>query len=141
MASSVGVIRTFTPYVTSEFEQHSLTSTTTIIASLNGGLAKLPYAKLIDMWGRPQGFALMVSCMTTGIIMMAACGHVQTYCAAQVFYNLGYSGINFTLTSFIADTSSIRNRVFIMAFAASSGLATAWIYGPAASNVLKKIGY
>lgn len=78
-----------TPYVTSEFALHSLTAATSIMSSIIGGLTKLPLAKLIDVWGRPQGFALMTLCLTIGLIMMAACNGVQTYAAAQVFYWVG----------------------------------------------------
>jgi hypothetical protein len=38
-----------TPYVTSEFRLHSLTSATGVMSSLIGGLTKLPLAKLIDI--------------------------------------------------------------------------------------------
>ena len=79
-----------TPYVTSEFQLHGLTAATGIMASLIGGIFKLPLAKIIDIWGRPQGYALMVFCMTVGMIMMAACQNVQTYAAAEVFNQLGY---------------------------------------------------
>ncbi|KAI8719700.1 hypothetical protein NCS52_00751300 [Fusarium sp. LHS14.1] len=141
LAFSSGIFTTLTPYVTSDFQRHSLTATTTIVSSLIGGLFKLLYAKLIDVWGRQQGFALMVAVMTMGAIMMAACQNVQTYCAAQVFYNVGYNGVNFTLTIFIADTSSLRNRAFVIAYTGSCSLITAWIYGPAANSILRTIGF
>lgn len=141
MAFSSGIISTLTPYVTSAFKEHSLTATTSIISTLIGGLVKLPYAKLIDIWGRPQGFAVMVACLTLGLIMMAGCNNVKTYCAAQVFYNVGYYGIDFSITIFIADTSSLKNRAFLIAFIASPYLATVWAYGPAAQSILSTIGF
>jgi hypothetical protein len=104
---------TLTPYVTSSFQAHSLTATTSIISSLISGLWKLPYAKILDVWGRPQGFALMVASTVLGFVMMAGCNNVTTYCAAQVFYQLGYSAIDFTITIFVADTSSLRNRAWV----------------------------
>lgn len=79
-----------TPYVTSEFRAHSLTAATSIMASLIGGIFKLPLAKIIDVWGRPQGFILMVACMTLGMVMMALCQNVTTYAAAEVFNAVGY---------------------------------------------------
>lgn len=136
-----GIVGTLTPYVTSSFNAHSLTATTNIISSLIGGLVKLPYAKLMDIWGRPQGFALMVGCFTMGLVMMAGCNDVKTYCAAQVFYSIGYNGIGFTTTIFIADTSALRNRAFWIAYASSPWLITVWIYGPASYNILETIGF
>lgn len=78
-----------TPYITSAFEEHSLTATTSIMSSLIGGLFTLPLAKILDIWGRPQGFALMTLVLVLGLVMMAACQNVETYAAAQVFYWLG----------------------------------------------------
>jgi hypothetical protein len=79
-----------TPYVTSSFLQHSLTATTSVMASLIGGLFQLPLAKILDIWGRPQGFACMTFLLLIGLVMMAVCQNVQTYAAAQVFYWVGY---------------------------------------------------
>lgn len=79
-----------TPYITSAFQEHSLTALTGVFSSLIGGLIKLPLAKVLDIWGRAEGFAIMVVCLTVGIIMMAVCNNVQTYAAAQVFYWVGY---------------------------------------------------
>lgn len=77
-------------YVTSSFAQHGLTATTSVMANLIGGLSKIPLAKILDIWGRPQGFVLMLACLVIGLIMMAACQNVETYAAAQVFYWVGY---------------------------------------------------
>jgi hypothetical protein len=79
--------------------------------------------------------------MTLGLIMMAGCNNVQTYCAAQVFYNVGYNGIDFTNTIFIADTSSLKNRALVIAFTSSPWIATVWAYGPAAQSILETIGF
>ncbi|CEL06088.1 hypothetical protein ASPCAL07198 [Aspergillus calidoustus] len=141
MAFASGMIGNLTPFVTSAFAEHSLTATTSIISSLAAGLIKLPYAKLMDIWGRPQGFAVMVGSMTMGLIMMAGCNNVETYCAAQVFYQIGYTGLDFTMTIFIADTSKLKNRAFWIAFVASPYIATVWAYGPASQSTLDTIGF
>lgn len=141
LAFSQGISTTLTPYVTSSFQEHSLTAVTSIMSGLIGGLVKLPYAKLMDVWGRPQAFALMVALLTVGLIMMAGCNNVQTYCAAQVFYWVGYDGILFTITIFVADTSSLRNRAFWIAFTASPSIATVWAYGPATESILNTMGW
>jgi MFS family permease len=140
-AFSSGIISTLTPYVTSSFTAHSLTATMSIAASLISGLIKLPYAKLMNVWGRPQVFGVMIIIMTIGLVMMASCNSVQTYAAALVFYNVGYSTVDFTCTIFIADTSSLKSRAFMIAFAASPWLATVWAYGPAAHSALDGIGF
>jgi len=84
-----GMSGSLTPYVTSSFQRHSLTATTGIFSSLIGGLIKLPLAKVLDIFGRPQGFFVCMWIMVIGLIMMAACQNVETYAAAQVFYWVG----------------------------------------------------
>ncbi|KAH8594980.1 siderophore iron transporter-like protein mirB [Bisporella sp. PMI_857] len=135
-AFASGMTGTLTPYVTSDFSAHSLTATTSILSSLISGLIKLPYAKFLDIVGRPFGFALSILSCTIGLIMMAACKNVETYAAAQVFYYTGYACVDFTITIFIADTSKLKNRAFMIAYAASPWLITTWIYGPACDRVL-----
>ncbi|KAJ0109240.1 hypothetical protein J7T55_009571 [Diaporthe amygdali] len=136
-----GVAGTFTVYVTSDFSAHSLTATTTILSSLMAGLIKLPYAKFIDNFGRPQGFCLAVGSMTIGLAMMAACRNVETYCAAQVFYAMGYNCIDFTLVIFVVDTSQLKNRALMISYIATPWLITTWIYGPASQKMLETIGF
>jgi hypothetical protein len=83
------VVRVLSPFVTSSFSRHSLTATTTVVSSIIGGLIKLPLAKVLDTWGRPQGLTLMLVAWVLGFIMMAACKNVTTYAAAQVFSVVG----------------------------------------------------
>jgi hypothetical protein len=60
------------------------------MANIIGGLSKIPLAKILDTWGRPQGISLTLFIWVVGFIMMAACNNVQTYAAAQVFSSVGY---------------------------------------------------
>lgn len=60
------------------------------MANIIGGLSKIPLAKILDSWGRPQGMTLMLIIWVVGFVMMAACDNVQTYAAAQVFSSVGY---------------------------------------------------
>jgi hypothetical protein len=85
------VVRAMNPYVTSAFRLHSLTAATGIMSSIIGGLSKIPLAKLLDMWGRPQGLLLSLFVWMVGYIMMASCRNVETYAAAQVFSSTGYA--------------------------------------------------
>lgn len=83
------VIRSLNPYVTSSFSLHSLTAATYIMANIFGGLTKLPLAKIMDMWGRPQGMTIMLFFWVLGYALMARCWNVQMYAAAQVFSAMG----------------------------------------------------
>lgn len=127
-----GATGALTPYVTSEFSAHSLTATVDIVSSIVSGVLKLTLAKILDVFGRPQGYLLCICLTTLGLVMMAACGNVETYAAAQVFYSVGNSGIIYCLTVFVADTSSLRNRGLAIAYSLSPYIITTWISGPVA---------
>lgn len=45
--------------------------------------------QIMDIWGRPEAFAIMVASMTIGQIMLAGSNNPQTYAAAEVFNQLG----------------------------------------------------
>jgi hypothetical protein len=45
---------------------HSLVSTIAIVSNIVGGVLKLPIAKLLDLWGRAEGFCLMLACTVIG---------------------------------------------------------------------------
>lgn len=83
------VLRAMNPFVVSAFRLHSLTAAVGIMSSIIGGLYKIPLAKLLDTWGRPQGLLLSLFVWIMGYVMMAACKNVQTYAAAQVFSSTG----------------------------------------------------
>lgn len=136
-----GATTNLTPYVTSAFLEHSLTGYTLIMSGIIGGVLKLPLAKILDIFGRPQGYVIMVAFMVVGLIMMAACNGVQTYAAAQIFYWIGYNGLSYTLGIFVADTSSLKNRGFMFAYISSPYIATVWITGPLADAFLKGPGF
>jgi MFS family permease len=136
-----GTTNNLATFVTSDFSAAPLTATTTIFSSLIGGLFRLPLAKIIDLWGRPQGYLLMVLSMTLGLVMMAACKNVETYAAAQVFYWLGYDGLLYIINVFIADTTHVKNRGLMFAWAFSPYIITAWINGHIASAFLYGPGY
>ncbi|KAK3385511.1 major facilitator superfamily domain-containing protein [Podospora didyma] len=140
-AMQQGMSSSLTPYVTTSFYAHSLTATTGIMSGLIAGLFKLPLAKILDIWGRPQGFVLMLTSLVIGLIMMAACNGVEMYAAAQVFYWLGYNGITYTISVFIADTSALKNRALMFAFASSPYIITVWVGGPLATAFLNGPGF
>lgn len=41
----------------------------------------------MDVWGRAEGFLLMVICLTVGLVLMATCDSFEIYCAANVSSN------------------------------------------------------
>lgn len=135
-----GITGALTFYVTSNWDQVSLTPTVQIVSSVFGGVFKLTIAKILDVFGRPQGYLLSIICATLGLVMMAACKNVATYAAAQVFYWVGMNGIQYSLTVTLADMSSLRNRGLVIAYANTPYIITAWITGPISDHFLPLTG-
>jgi MFS family permease len=136
-----GTIAALTPYVTSTFALHSLTPTVAVLSSVIGGVTNLTIAKILDVFGRPQGYLFCVVLATVGLIMMAACNNVEAYAAAQVFQTVGNNGIQYSLSVFVADTSTLRNRGLMQALVGSPGLITCWLAGPISQGYLNGPGW
>ena len=129
------------PYVTSTFGRHSLIPTVGILSSVIGGVSNFTIAKILDVFGRPQGYLFCICLATVGLIMMAACNNIEAYAAAQVFYAVGNNGLQYSLGVFVADTSSLRNRGLMQSLAWSSNLITCWLAGPISQGFLRGPGW
>ncbi|KAI4649628.1 hypothetical protein J4E93_003948 [Alternaria ventricosa] len=136
-----GISGALIPYVTSSFALHSLTPTTSVLSSVIGGVTNLSIAKVLDVFGRPQGFLLCSILASVGLVMSAACNNVEAYAASQIFYTVGINGVGYSLSVFVADTTSLRHRGLIQALAASSALITAWLGGPISTAFLNGAGW
>lgn len=134
-------LATLTTFVTSAFAQHSLTPTVTVISSIIGGVSNLTLAKILDVFGRQNGYLLSLILATIGLIMMAVCRNVEQYAAAEVFYTVGQNSLLYTINIFVADTSSLRNRGFMTAFASSPNIITTWLSGPISEAYLEGPGW
>ncbi|GJN68319.1 hypothetical protein PLICBS_002362 [Purpureocillium lilacinum] len=136
-----GATSSLTPWVTSAFQQHSLTPTVTLMSQIIGGVFKLTLAKILDVFGRPQGYLLSIILTTLGLAVMAVCRNIETYAAAQVFYWVGFNGLDYCLSIFIADTSSLKNRGLVFAYSSSPYIITAWLSGPISEAFLNGPGF
>ncbi|KAJ3495521.1 hypothetical protein NLG97_g3339 [Lecanicillium saksenae] len=133
----MGTTGLLTPYVTSNFALHSLTPTVGIMSSIIGGVSKLTLAKILDVFGRPQGYLISVLLATLGLVMMAATKNVEMFAAAQVFYWVGMNGIGYALSVALADMSSLKNRGLALAFSTSPFIITTWLNGRIAAAFYK----
>ncbi|CAD0114002.1 unnamed protein product [Aureobasidium uvarum] len=66
-----------------DFQSHSLLTVIEIVAGAMTSAVYIPMAKLLDVWGRAEGFALMVAFTTLGMVLMAVSQNLPTFCAAQ----------------------------------------------------------
>jgi MFS family permease len=122
-----------TPYVLSGFESHSLIPVIGVVANIVPGAFRLAVAKILDLWGRPHGFALMTGIAVMGLILMATSHNVETYAAAQIFYAVGFDGLIYTCDVVTSDSSSLINRGLAFAFTSSPYIITAFA-GPKAAE-------
>ncbi|OGE56486.1 hypothetical protein PENARI_c003G04411 [Penicillium arizonense] len=113
-------------YVASSFQQHSLSGLPTAMADAFSAAVFLPVAKMMDTWGRAEGFLLMAICATIGLVLMAACDSFSIYCAANVLYYLGFSGMEFAVDVVTADVTQLKNRALAYAFTSSPYIITAF---------------
>ncbi|KAK4093834.1 hypothetical protein Purlil1_2168 [Purpureocillium lilacinum] len=132
-AFQTAVVYSLMPYATSDFESHSLLTVINIVANAMSAAVYIPLAKMLDLWGRAEGFALMIAFATLGLILMAASNGLATFCAAQVFYTVGFGGMTYSIDVITADTSKLRNRALAFAFTSSPNMITAFA-GPKASE-------
>ncbi|GJC83247.1 MFS siderochrome iron transporter 1 [Colletotrichum liriopes] len=101
------------PYVTSSFNKHGLLAIVSIFANLLSGCCQLVIAKAIDIWGRSEGFLILVLFSLIGMIIKATCQNMETYVAGHVFYTIGHFGMMFVIDVMIADMTSLKNRMIM----------------------------
>ncbi|RMZ87935.1 hypothetical protein DV736_g4837, partial [Chaetothyriales sp. CBS 134916] len=121
------------PFVTSDFEAHSLLTVIYIVANAISAATYIPLAKILDLWGRAEGFLFMLILSELGLILMAACNGLPTFCAAYTFYSVGFGGMTYCIDVITADASKLKNRALAYAFTSSPYIITAFA-GPKASD-------
>ncbi|KAI1842131.1 hypothetical protein JX265_005590 [Neoarthrinium moseri] len=102
------------PYITSFFSKHGLLANINIPSRIIAGVVLLPVSKIIDLRGRTEGFIGSIVLIVLGMVMKAACQNVETYVAAQVFYWVGKAALGFVLEVFVADITTLRNRMIML---------------------------
>lgn len=72
------------PFVTSAFESHALLNVIYIVANAMSAATYIPLARIVDVWGRAEGFLIMTVFATLGLVLMASCNGLSMFCAAYV---------------------------------------------------------
>ncbi|CAI7678625.1 unnamed protein product [Penicillium pancosmium] len=112
------------PYVTSFFNQHGLLAVVGVVSTILGGSSKLTLAKIVDIWGRVEGFLFMLFLVTIGLIVKATCKSVEAYTAGHTLYWVGHIGILYVVEIMIADMTSLKNRMIIIGLMGTPGIAS-----------------
>lgn len=80
--------------MTSDYEAHSLLNVIYIVADAMSAAVFIPTAKVMDVWGRAEGFLIMTIFCTLGLVLMAACNGLATFCAAYVRAPIRRTGLS-----------------------------------------------
>ncbi|KAF7553465.1 hypothetical protein G7Z17_g3593 [Cylindrodendrum hubeiense] len=137
----LSILATLAPFVTSEWTSHSLTTVIAIVADSMTAAVYIPMAKMLDVYGRAEGFIMMVGFSTLGLILMAVSHNLATFCAAQVFYQVGFGGVIYTICVLAADATNLRNRGLAFAFTSSPYMITAFAGSKAAEGFYLNINW
>lgn len=138
LQSAISIIAQQTAYA--GFMAAPAISTASILASIVGGVLKLPVGKILNIWGRAEGLCASLVIYLLGLIILASCNGPSSYAAGYVLYWVGYDAIYLILQVFIADTSGLRNRAFAFAFASTPFICTAFTGSLAGENFVSKTG-
>lgn len=101
------------PYITSSFGAHGLLNIGSILSSIIGACAPLAISKAIDVWGRVEGFAFMMTVCIVGMIMKATCKTVEMYVGAHILYWVGHIGVLYVIGVMLADMTTLTNRALV----------------------------
>ncbi|GFN14038.1 siderochrome iron transporter 2 [Aspergillus tubingensis] len=123
------------------FEAAPEVSTAGIAASVISGVVRLPAAKLLNVWGRTEGFLVFVGVYLLGLVILAACNNPSSYAAGYVLYWVGYDAVYLILDVFMADTAGMRNRAFAFGFASTPFICTAFTGPLAAESIIKRASW
>ncbi|KAK7885129.1 Siderochrome iron transporter 2 [Exophiala xenobiotica] len=126
LALQQGTTTLFNAAAYADFVAAPQLTTANILSTIIGGVLKLPIAKILNIWGRAEGFFTFVCVYLLGMIILASCKGPSGYAAGYVLYWIGYDAIYLILDVFVADTSGLRNRAFAFAFVGTPFICTAF---------------
>jgi MFS family permease len=96
------------------------------VSTIVGGVIQLPLAKILNIWGRAEGFLTMLAVFILGLIVIASCSDPSGFAAGYTLYQIGNSTLTFILQIFVADASGLRNRAFVYTFIGAPTICTAF---------------
>lgn len=114
------------PFITSSFDKHGLLNIGSVMSSALAGCIPLATSKFIDVFGRVEGFFLMLLIVLVGMALKAACQNMETYIAGHVLYWAGHLGVLYVTSVMAADITSLKNRMIIFTINGTPRIASAF---------------
>jgi hypothetical protein len=103
------------------------------------GCIPLATSKFIDVFGRVEGFFVMLLIVLVGMAIKAACTNVQSYVAGHVLYWGGHIGVLYVTDVMAADITSLKNRMLIFTLNGTPRIASTFA-GPAIGEIFVNRG-
>ncbi|KAJ5915992.1 major facilitator superfamily domain-containing protein [Penicillium tannophilum] len=85
---------------------------------------------MLNIWDRVVALTSMLFIALVGLILMACCRDISTYCVAQAFVTVGFTGLIFCVDVLTADTSKVQDRALAFAFTSSPYIIMAFAGAP-----------
>lgn len=127
---------TYQGYATQGFAEHSLLATINVLRSVVAAAAQPTAAKIADVFGRFELVLCSVLFYVVGTIVEATSNDTQTFSAGAVLYQVGYTCVILLVEVIIADTTTMRWRVFFSYIPALPFIINTWISGNVTAAVL-----
>jgi hypothetical protein len=125
---------TLNPWITSFFNKHGLLNVGSVMSTALAGCIPLATSKFIDIFGRVEGFFLMLLIVLVGMALKAACQNMETYIAGHVLYWAGHIGVLYVTDVMAADITSLKNRMIIFTLNGTPRIAATFA-GPAIGDI------
>ena len=122
------------PFITSYFEKHGLLNVGNVMSSALAGCIPLATAKVIDVWGRVEGFFFMLIIIVVGMALKAGCANMETYIAGHILYWAGHIGVLYVTDIMAADITTLKNRMIIFTINGTPRIASTFA-GPAIGDL------
>lgn len=98
---------------TSAYAEHALLSTITIVNAIVTAAGQPFVAKALDLGSRPAGYAIGISFIVLGYIVVASSRTVETVAGGQVILTIGTTFFNLSQAVLVSDLTSLRYRALL----------------------------
>ncbi|KAF2733942.1 siderochrome-iron transporter-like protein Sit1 [Polyplosphaeria fusca] len=133
----------FQPDATSAFGSHSNLATINTVRAVVAAAAQCMLiwiqptaAKIADVFGRVELVLVSIFFYVLGTIVEAASKDIAAFSAGAFLYQVGYTCVILLVEVIVADTTSLRSRLFFSYIPATPFIINAWVSGEISAAVL-----
>ncbi|KAL5526153.1 hypothetical protein ACEPAG_7491 [Sanghuangporus baumii] len=127
----------FQTTATNNFSNLPLLSTVGTVRSIIAAAAQPAYGRIGDVFGRVELLTVSAIAYVVDTIVEAASSNVGEFSGGAIIYQLGMTGVQLMVEIIIADTTTLRNRLFFSYIPATPYLINAWVSGNITEAILE----